>query len=148
MLSSTLKNLDHLLLSHFILIDGISSMEFSSLNNQIIDLKLACSSFHNHLLDRALSHEPIDSNFSFLANSMRSINSLEVNLWVPITVIHDDYIGLMQINAEAASACREQEYFLLSLWVLEHLDSFLSEQTWSFAINSNILVFAISKKVI
>lgn len=59
----------------------------------MINFEFAGCSLHDLLLDRALCDQAIDNYFTLLADSVSSINSLEVNLGVPVRIKNDHNVG-------------------------------------------------------
>ena len=54
------------------------------LHDQVVNFQLAGGSLYNFLFHGALSHEPVYINLLFLADPMRSVDCLQVHLWIPI----------------------------------------------------------------
>lgn len=83
------------------------------LNNEAVEFE-----FHGLPLDHFLLHcirryEPKHLDNLLLADSVSAIHCLEVNLWVPVRVIQDDYICSHQIEAESTSSSRDEENMLI-----------------------------------
>ena len=81
-------------------------IEFATLHDQVINFQFSCSPFHDLLLNRAFSDKSVDNYVSLLADSMSSVNSLQVHLRIPVRVEYYDYISLVKIDSNATSSGR------------------------------------------
>jgi len=65
------------------------------------------------LLEAVLGDEPEDVHLLRLSDTMSSVHSLKIGLWIPIIVVEYDNICRCQIDTEASNASCEQEDELL-----------------------------------
>jgi hypothetical protein len=75
---------------------------------------------------------------------MGTVDCLQVNLGIPITVENYHDVGSMQINSESTCSSRENEYLLLRLWILEIIDTGFSVVSRSLPVDPAIFVFSIT----
>ena len=97
-----LNHIENFLRSNFFV--AIIVTEFASLHDKVIDLEFSGCSLDDFLFDRSLCDKSVNYNISLLTNSVSSINSLEVNLRIPIRVKYDYDIGLMEIDTNTTSS--------------------------------------------
>ena len=61
----------------------------------MVDFKFAGCTLDNLLLDGTFSNEPINNDLFLLADSVCTVDSLQVDLWVPIRVEDDHNVSLV-----------------------------------------------------
>ena len=69
------------------------------LDDNLIKFEFNGLSFNYFLFNCVLRNETIDKDFLLLANSVRSIHGLEIDLWVPVGVENDDLICCIEIDS-------------------------------------------------
>jgi hypothetical protein len=114
----------------------------------VVHFELAGCSFHDFLLDRALSDQPVNDDLLLLADPVRAVDRLQVNLGVPVAIKQNNDVGLMQIDAESSRTCRQNEHLLVRLWVLEVLNAHLSVIRRGLSINAAVLVASVPEEVV
>lgn len=137
---------DHFIAAHFVL--AIISLKRTLCHDHVVDLKFAGSSLHDLFFYGLLSDKSINYHVFRLAYSVRSVNSLQIDLWVPVRVKNDDNVCLMKVDSEAARSCGKNEDFLVTLRVLEVLDPVVTVKGRGLTVNSAVLVAAVSKEVV
>lgn len=75
----------------------------------MVNLELSSGSLNNLLLHGTFRYQSIDDHLFLLTDSVCSINSLKVNLRIPVRIKNDDYVCLVQVNPEAASPSGQDE---------------------------------------
>lgn len=103
LLGSVLNHGQDLVCSNFLVLFLIYCIEFSSLHDQVVHLELSRSSLNDLLFNGSLSHKPVHDYVLLLADSVSSINGLEINLRVPVRVKNDYDVGLVKVNAYSSS---------------------------------------------
>ena len=79
---------------------------------------------------------------------MRSVNCLQVYLWVPVRVKNDNDVCLVQVNSDSSGSCRQNEDLFVTLWVLEVVDSRISVLCRCLAIDPAVFIASDSKHVV
>lgn len=92
----------------------------------MVNLQLSGRSLDNLFFDGSLGDESVDNDLLLLADAMGSIDCLQVNLWVPVAIKNNNDVRSVEVDAKAASACRQNKDLSIGLWVLEHVDSLLA----------------------
>ena len=54
-----------------------------------------------------------------LADAVRPGLGLQIDLGVPVRVIHDDSVGCLQVEAQSTGSCAQQEHAQAALSVIE-----------------------------
>ena len=67
----------------------------------MVDLKFSGSSLNNFFFNGAFSDKSVNYYLFLLTNPVCSVNCLQVNLGVPITVENNYYVGRMQVDSKA-----------------------------------------------
>ena len=99
------------------------------------------------LLDRVPGNESIDHDFVLLSDTMRSGQSLNVIVRIPIGVIDDDRVGSVQVDAQATGSGGQEEDELLGAFSIETINGVLTQCARDRAINSLVLVTLTFQKV-
>jgi len=74
---------DHV--NHFFLLEPLIFWRHSALlDNQVVEFQLHSLAFNHFLLHRVGCDQPEDLHYFLLADTMRTIHRLQVNLWVPV----------------------------------------------------------------
>lgn len=74
---------DHV--NHLFLLEPLIFWRHSALlDNQVVEFQLHSLAFNHFLLHRVGCDQPEDLHYLFLADTMRTIHRLQVNLWVPV----------------------------------------------------------------
>lgn len=108
-----LNHVNHLLRTYLALLLRVGLVELASLHDEVIDSELPCRPLHNLLLYGVLGHQPVDDYLSFLSDTMRPIDGLQVNLWIPIRIKDDHNVRLMQVDSNTTCARGQNEDLLL-----------------------------------
>lgn len=112
----------------------------TALDNNLVKFELDRLSPYDLFLDWILHNESIDVNFLFLPNSMRSIHSLQVDLWVIVRIEKHNMISCRQINAEATSTRTDKEHKLIAFLRRERSDPLFTFFKWHGAINATVAI--------
>jgi hypothetical protein len=115
-------------------------VEATGLDDLVVDVKLIPRTSIHCLLDALLRDEPQNTNDLCLTNTVSTILSLEIGMWVPVTIIaasrspsmimedvieendkHDDRISGLQVQAKTSSTGGEDEDFVLGIRGVEEL---------------------------
>lgn len=75
------------------------------LHDQMVHFQLSGRPFDDLLFHSALGDQPVDNDLLFLAYTMRTVDRLQVDLRVPVTVKNDHDIGLVEVDSQAARSC-------------------------------------------
>ena len=118
------------------------------LHNKVINFEFLCRSFYYFFFDWIFSDQSVDYNLFFLSNSMCSVNSLQVNLWVPIWIKDDNDISTMKVNTESSCSCWQNEQLFIWALSLKIIDALLTVRARCLSINSAILIPSEAKEII
>ena len=122
--------------------------KLASLHDEMVYLQLSGCSFNDLLLDTVLRDESVDGDISLLADSVGSVHGLQVDLRVPVRVKHDHDVGCMQVDAQSTSPGREDEDLLVTVRLLEIIDSGVSIKLRGLPVESAVLVASDAKEII
>mmetsp|Transcript_40485 Transcript_40485/g.61745 ORF Transcript_40485/g.61745 Transcript_40485/m.61745 type:complete len:265 (-) Transcript_40485:1912-2706(-) len=147
LLGSVLDHGQHFVRGHLVFFI-VRSIELASLHDQVIDLQLASRPLDDLLFDRFLGYEPVDDNVSLLADSMGSVDCLQVHLRVPVGIEDYNHIGRMQINSNSSSPGRQNEELLVGVFLLEVFDARVSLSSRGLAIDTAVLVASNTQAII
>ena len=75
------------------------------LHDQMVHFQLSCRPFDDLFFHSALGDQPVDNDLLFLADTMCTVDRLQVDLRVPVTVKNDHDIGLVEVDSQAARSC-------------------------------------------
>jgi len=141
-----LNHVENFFRSNFLVVVIVA--EFASLHDKMVDFELPCSSFDNFFFNWTLCYESINYHVSLLSNSMSSINSLEIDLRIPIRIKDDYYVSLVEINTNTSSSGWQDKELFITIRVLEIIDSWITLGGWSLSIDTAVLVSSYPQKVI
>ena len=79
---------------------------------------------------------------------MSPINGLKVYLWVPIWVKNDYDVGLVEVDAQAASTRWQDKKLLVRFWALKIFNSVFSVVRRGLTINPTIVIATVPQKII
>ena len=148
MFQTVSNHLHHFILIGFFFVFLHFVVELSLLHDQVVDFKLACCSFHYLLFNRAFGHKPVHNHVFRLSNTMRSSDSLEVNLRIPVRIKNNHETCGMKVNANAPRSRRQNENLLIWLWILKLINSLISISCWRLPIYPAILVASYPEHII
>ena len=66
--------------------------ELTALHDQVVDAQLAGCSLNDLLFDAVCGDETINNDVTLLTNAVRSMDCLQIHLWVPVGVEQYNYI--------------------------------------------------------
>jgi hypothetical protein len=142
-LSTIFQHTQHLAIVNCVLLIFLWTVT-ALLHYQMINFEFSRGSLHNLLFNWTLSNKAVNDHLLFLSDSMGTVDCLQVNLGIPITVENYYDVGSMQINSKSTCSSRENEYLLLRLWILEIIDTGFSVVSRSLPVDPAIFVFSIA----
>ena len=120
----------------------------AALHNEVINLQLASSPLDDLLFNGLLGNKSVDNDLPLLADSVRPVNGLQVHLGIPVRVEKYHDVGLVEVDADAASSGREDEDLFLALRVLKVINPEIALVSWSLPIDSAVFVATNPKHVV
>ena len=85
-----------------ILRESLLGRDLARLDNYLIKFQSNCLAFYDFLFHCVLGHQTVDIYFFLLANTVRSVHCLQIDLGVPVRVIQDDMVSSHQIESQAS----------------------------------------------
>ena len=143
-----LNHIDHFVWVNFLIFLLVALIKLALLHDKMIYSELSGSPFYDLLLHWLLSYESVYDDLAFLADSMGSVDSLQVNLWVPIWVKNNDNVCLMEVDTYTTGPCRKNEDLLLTIWVLKVINPNVSLMSRRLTINTTVSMSTDSQEII
>mmetsp|Transcript_54149 Transcript_54149/g.99031 ORF Transcript_54149/g.99031 Transcript_54149/m.99031 type:complete len:247 (-) Transcript_54149:1132-1872(-) len=88
-------------------------------DHQILHFQLLLLPVQQLLFHAPLLNELVNCNLAVLTNPMCSVNSLMVDMWVPILIKEHDVVGTCEINAKSPSARADQVHEVILVLAVE-----------------------------